>query len=507
MKFKKVIDIWTQALDLGLQLSSSTSTRLAGAGAAATKQRALSGYSALIQGLSGFSKAEGRASHMSAAGVERLSSGHLLNTQRASSVSYAANRVSPAQKPRMNAGAVSALMGSTPAQRAKIQALLEFIPQASLFSKARYPRISRNRWLESSVEAFPSVHLIGTRLSAIDDDKAFNSKIQSLKDKFTTEIKSLRAAVEGKFKVEVVRLDAFGSPKLILKSLDGKTVVLPNTQTLNEKRVRGGAMHLRRAQDLSKEIKSVHKQYLSLSKEISEAHSNLVSVIGKHRRRGSTALIFTNKVFKQIDALRVVHCEDVVAGHYSPTPHLQMECFRIHSTLTARAIASHLTLINQLYNRRNNLKRRGVGMTRPASFALSTSKTTACTLPLLQWRLSMRLKSGHYILRNTVQRTTFSRVRGRMLCPQVEPIANPDGSLSMPAVAYASLLHMGDEYHSVEAARFAFTKIVKPVVQRAKALFSARSNSAVKKADWAFSKQLVIPANLQIPVQKKPYKA
>lgn len=515
MRFKKALDLWTQALDLGSQFGAvglprhssarlpANSNRSSGV-ASADPQRLLRGSTAITQRSSVLPKTIANMYGVTDPALQRAYSGHTAVIQRSKRDHLAPGHRTPLHKPRISAGIGSAFSGSTPAQRAKIQALLDFTPQASLFSRARYPRISRNRWLESSVEDFPSVHLRGTRLSAIDDDKALNAKIQAFKEQFAIEINHLRVAVAGKFKVEVIRVDACGSPKVIVKTPQGKTISRPDGSTLREQGIRGGAMELRRAQELSEKIKNIHKHCFSLSKEVSDAHSKLVHVIGTHRRRGSSELIFTNKVFAQISALRVAPVEDKEVGLYSPLPHLQLECFRLHSSLMARAIASHLTLINQLYNRRNNLKRRGFGTTRPAAFALSTSHTTARGLPLVEWRLSMRLVDGRFIYRDTVQRSTFSKVRGKVLSPQIEPVALPDGSLSMPAVAYASLLHMGDEYHAVEAARFAFTKVVSSVAASAKLLFASGSNCAVRMADWSFSDALVLPSHLQIPVQAAP---
>ena len=395
---------------------------------------------------------------------------------------------------------IDAFADCTPAQRRKIQSLLDFKPQSSLFSKARFPRISRNRWVESSVEVFPSIHTVGHRLQAIDDDKALNLKLQLQKDDFVSKIKVLRTLMAGKLKLEVRQLDDFGTPRIALKTLDGKTLSQPTGSTLLQHGVRGGAMELRRALELATSIRALHKQCVCLSQSVLKAHHDLAVVVGKHRRRGSTELIMTDKIFNQIKDLRVLPVVDIDAGPFCLTPFLQLECFRLHAVLMARAIAGHLTLINRLYNRRNNLKRRSFGTTRPAAFGLATNRMTYFSLPMLEWRLSMRLQDGRYIMRDVVQRTSYSRVRGRMLGERSEPVAKLDGSLSMPAVAYASLLHMGDEYHAVEAARFAYTRVVSSVIESAKNFMSVRSNRAASRSDFSLSTHLFTPNQLRIPI-------
>lgn len=298
-----------------------------------------------------------------------------------------------------------------------------------------------------------------------------------------------------------------GTSRVIIKTLQGKTIVDPDGNTLRKLAIRGGGMELRRALELSGTIRTLHKQCTSLSKAIAKAHSDLTTVVGKHRRRGFTELIFTSKIFKQINGLRVLPVAMPDDGPYCSTPFLQMECFRLHASLIAAAIAGHLTLINRLYNRRSNLKRRAHGTTRPAAFGLSTGRFTYFSLPLLRWRMSLRLKDGRQILRDSVQRTKYSKVSGRVLLEKTEKVSLPDGSLSLQALAYASLLHMADEYHCVEAARFAFNQVVSTVADSARSFMSTRSNCASNRGDWTFSEHVITPNQLQIPTHFLPDKA
>jgi hypothetical protein len=287
-------------------------------------------------------------------------------------------------------------------------------------------------------------------------------------------------------------------PRLIIKSMDEKTIDAPDGNTLRANKIRGGGMELRRALSLQFEIEELVKNIQATAKAIDLAHISLSKTIGTHRRRGSTPLVFTDKIFKQIKQLGVYSGSAEVAGPYSPTPFLQMEAFRLHAILVARAIAGHATLINRLYNRRTNQKRRALGTSRPAAFGLATSRVTHYNLPRLEWRLSMRLPDGRYLMRAHVQRTTYSRAHGKLLRPRVEPVSHEDGALNMTAVAYASLLHMGDEYHCLEAARFTYSRTVSTVVLTAQSFMSTRQNMATARGARSFNTAQIDPKDLQI---------
>lgn len=371
-----------------------------------------------------------------------------------------------------------------------------------LSKKVRYPRVSRNRWLEAEQPTRYIVDTKGMRQTALDDDRAHWLGWQAKIDEFCSNINELRDIARGKIQLDVRYLPPFGRPRLTVRDKTGKLLKDPGRETLLALGVRGAAMPLKRAFRLVEDLHQHEKTLRQAFDLLPKLHDQLLDITYRRVRKGGGPLGICDPIAKQIKDLGISDADFGDSGHWCPLPYNSFEHLRTHIGLTSSVLTSHLMTMNQLYNTTQVTS--GEVYRRVGSFHLTNITPTALQLSRMAWmRCVYNKKAQKYRFYDIVIRTKYlSRSGQKEYLPFEFPVQKDSGELSAKAVAFACLSPMWDLYRWVDFRRSELQKVIDSAAETFHFLAKLDADRAVFVYQWPQTMRKVPPSGLHICTPK-----